>query len=253
MEKRSAIPGVLPLICVLTLAGCGAERQAKTEPAGAETSPKTDVLKAGAKAVQTDSPLDPMDVYLVGFHPMKEDPSHQMEAHHFCRQVNEDFAQCALFDGNTRDANLNGIEYIISEKLFNTLPEPERTYWHPHNYEILSGQLVGPGLPDIAEKELMRKKMNSYGKTWHVWHTNRGDKLPVGDAMLAWSFNRDGEIKPGLAEDRDRRMGIDSAAKRRDRQDLVPLAKPQSGVDDLKAKFPGARELPGVKDQKARM
>lgn len=54
-----------------------------------------------------------MNVYLVGLHPMKDHPEHQMEAHHFCRQVNEDFAQCTLFDGNTKDANLNGIEYII--------------------------------------------------------------------------------------------------------------------------------------------
>ncbi len=37
-----------------------------------------------------------------------------MEAHHYCRVVNDDLLQCVLFDGNTRDANLIGIEYIIS-------------------------------------------------------------------------------------------------------------------------------------------
>ena len=58
--------------------------------------------------------------------------------------MNQDFAQCALFDGNGRDARLNGVEYIISEKLFETLPHEERQYWHPHNAEILSGQLVAP-------------------------------------------------------------------------------------------------------------
>jgi hypothetical protein len=40
--------------------------------------------------------------------------------------------------------------------------------------------------------------MNSYGKTWHTWHTGRhdgepGDALPLGDPKLMWSFNRDGE------------------------------------------------------------
>lgn len=49
-----------------------------------------------------------------------------MEAHHFCRQVNQDFAQCILFDGNSENANLNGIEYIVSEKLFETLSTEER-------------------------------------------------------------------------------------------------------------------------------
>jgi hypothetical protein len=85
-----------------------------------------------------------MDIYPVGFHPMKDGPAHQMEAHHFCHQVNEDFAQCVLFDGSTAQARLNGFEYIISEKLFASLREAERKYWHPHNGEILSGQPVAP-------------------------------------------------------------------------------------------------------------
>jgi Protein of unknown function (DUF1264) len=224
-------------------------------PPGDDKSAKTRVLEAGAKLLQGQSPLGPMDVYLVGFHPMKEHPDHQMEAHHYCHQVNEDFAQCALFDGNGRTARLNGIEYIISEKLFATLPAAERAYWHPHNAEILSGQLVAPGTPAIAEKELMRGKMNSYGKTWHVWNTGAADlpadALPLGPPMLAWSFNRDGEARPGLVERRDERMGIDSADKRRQRADLAALARPQSGVDALRAAFPQARAIPGVVDQAA--
>ena len=187
-----------------------------------------------------------MDVYVTGFHPMKKDPKHQMEAHHFCRQVNEDFAQCVLFDGNGKEANLNGIEYIISEKLFETLPAAERQYWHPHNFEILSGQLQAPGLPAVAEKELMRKKMNSYGKTWHVWMTTQGDKLPFGDAMLAWSFNREGELDPALQSNFEKRHAP-TAEKRRERQDLTSLAKPQEGVDALKGKFDRpTQDLPGV-------
>ena len=135
------------------------------EPAGRPESAKTKALETGAATLQTDDPLEPMNVYLVGFQPLKDDRQQQFEAHHFCTQVNEDFAQCALFDGNTAEANLNGIECIISERLFERLPEKEKPYWHPHNGEILSGQLVAPGLPEIADKELMRSKLNSYGKT----------------------------------------------------------------------------------------
>lgn len=236
----------------VVLAACGGTREPATAPAGADTTAKTDVLKAGAKILQSDSPLGPMDVYLVGFHPMKDDPNHQMEAHHYCRQVNEDFAQCALFDGNTKEANLNGIEYIVSEKLFATLPDDEKSMWHPHNGEILSGQLAAPGLPNVAEKELMRSKMNSYGKTWHVWMTNKGARLPLGKPMLAWSFNRDGEARPGLVEDRDRKMGINSQELRKNREELRSLAKPQMGVDDLKGKFGRpTQDIPGVTDQKS--
>lgn len=249
---------IRPLLCAAVaavLAACG-ERTPQTTPPGAAKSGKTDVLEAGAKAAQANTPVGRLDIHLVGFHPIKADPAHQMEAHHFCRQVNEDFAQCALFDGNTAEANLNGIEYIISEKLYEALPEDERQYWHPHNYEILSGQLVAPRLPDAAEKELMRGKMNSYGKTWHVWNTGAtgqpGDKLPLGSALLAWSFNRDGELRPGLLAERDKRLGIDTRKKRESRLDLVGLAKPQGGVDALKGKFGRpTQDLVGVQDKAA--
>jgi hypothetical protein len=228
----------------------------KTAAGGEAKTAKTRSLETGARLMQGNAPVKGFDIYLVGFHPMKDHPEMQMEAHHFCHQVNEDFAQCVLFDGNTAKANMNGIEYIISEKLFNTLPEEERKYWHPHNGEILSGQLMAPGIPKAAEKSLMKQKVNSYGKTWHFWNTGMegeaGDKLPLGEPMLAWSFNRDGEILPGMLEKRDKAMDVDTAQRRQDRADLRTLAKPQSGVDDLKGKFGRpTQDIPGVVDVKA--
>jgi hypothetical protein len=231
------------------------EATPQVTPPGEEQSTKLRMLEAGANMLQQDAPPSQMNVYLVGFHPMKEQPEHQMEAHHFCRQVNQDFAQCALFDGNTSDANLNGIEYIISQTLFEQLPQQEREFWHPHNYEIQSGQLVGPGLPQVAEQELMESKMNSYGKTWHVWNTgyfgegNAADELPLGEPRLAWSFNRDGEARPGLVERMEERVGVDVQATREAREDLVELAEPQEGVNALQGKFERqTTPIPGVVD-----
>lgn len=92
-----------------------------------------------------------------------------MEVHHYCRQVKQDFAQCVLFDANSTEANMSGMEYIISEQLFALLPV----------------QLRAPG---IVKKEKIpdEGKMNSNGKTWHVWNTGQlGDALPLGDPMLA--------------------------------------------------------------------
>ncbi|MGQ9365109.1 OBAP family protein [Azospirillum sp. ST 5-10] len=226
----------------------------RARPAGGRKSGRTRALESGAHLLQGHWPLDDFDVYLVGFHPMKDDPERQCEAHHFCRQVNEDFIECALFDGNTADANLVGVEYIISERLFETLPPEERPYWHPHNAEILSGQLVAPGLPEVAEHALMRSKMNSYGKTWHLWDTGgthgEGDPLPVGEARLMWSFSRLGEARDWLIRERDRRMGVDTEAKRRARADLTGDARPQEGVDALRGRYAGpTREIPGVLDK----
>jgi Protein of unknown function (DUF1264) len=238
---RNGIAALACVGCGLILHACGGrDRSPTTREDGQSKTAQTSALETGSKILQTTAPVKQLDVYLVGFHPLKDHPAVQMEAHHYCSQMNEDFAQCALFDGNTNSAHLTGVEYIISEKLFGKLPAAERQYWHPHNYEILSGQLVAPGLPETAEKILLKQKMNSYGKTWHLWMSgadNGGDALPLGPPHLAWSFNYDGEVRPDLLQNRDRTMDIDTSKKRRDRQDLAPAAHPQQGADALKGKF----------------
>jgi len=109
-----------------------------------------------------------------------------------------------------------------------------------------------PGLPDAAEKEAMKTKVNSYGKTWHTWMTgvrgHQADPLPLGPPHLQWSFNRDGEADGGMVEERDRRMDLDSAKARQERQDLMQLARPQGGVDAMTGLFPNAKSIPGVTD-----
>lgn len=231
-------------------------RQSPVRPAGGRRSGWRAVLEAGASVLQDTAPLADFDIYVVGLHCARDDPGMQMEAHHYCRQVNQDLLQCVLFDGNTRDANLIGIEYIVSERLFAGLPDDEKPSWHPHNYEILSGQLVAPGLPERAERAFLKELMNSYGKTWHTWHTGRhdgepGDRLPLGPPMLMWSFNRDGESDEALKDDLQTHMKIDEAENRARRRSLADLAHPQHGVDAMAGCFPGATPLHGVVDSGA--
>jgi hypothetical protein len=229
------------------------ERKSPVEPAGEGRSLWRKTLEAGAALLQDTTPLKDFDIYVVGMHCAKGEPDMQMEAHHFCRQVNQDLFQCILFDGNTVDANLIGIEYIVSERLFDGLPEEEKPLWHPHNFEILSGQLSAPGLPEVAERALMEQLMNSYGKTWHTWHAGRhdgepGDRLPLGDPKLMWSFNRDGEAQESLKADFLANMKIDEKGKRAERQGFVDLAHPQRGVDEMADEFEGTTPVPGVVD-----
>ncbi|MET0340341.1 MAG: OBAP family protein [Polyangiales bacterium] len=220
-------------------------------PAGKPKEEDTRLLETSAQALQSFAPVSAVDTYLDAFHALKDDPSHAVEVHHFCRARNEEFTQCVMFDANTTEANLVGVEYIISERLFESLPEDEQRSWHPHNYEILSGQMVAPGLPALAERAVLEKKLNTYGKTWHTWDTatDAGKTLPLGPARLGWSFNADGELPKELASERDKRMNVDVASLRAARQDLAPQAHPQRGVHALSSAFPG-RSVPGyVKDR----
>jgi hypothetical protein len=247
--------GGIALVALTAIAACGGGNtptQGGEVAPGADRTAKTAALEAGADLMQAKAPVEKIAMYLSGFHVSKGDPTMQMEAHHYCNQANEDMAQCVLFDGNTAEARMMGVEYIISEQLYTTLPADEKAYWHPHNYEILSGQLRMPGLPDVAEKEALKGKINSYGKTWHTWmtgmHGKQGDPLPLGPSVLQWSFNRDGEDAPGMVADRDRRMDFNTADERRDRADLVSLARPQGGVNAMAGAFPNAKPVPGVTD-----
>jgi hypothetical protein len=46
-----------------------------------------------------------------------------------------------------------GIEYVIAEKLFETLPMEERRFWHSHKHEVESGMLK-LGMKSLIPSEL---------------------------------------------------------------------------------------------------
>lgn len=203
------------------LTGCGASNSpSPVKATGEETSAKMKVLATGATVIQSRPPIEAISTYLDGFHFYSGEQKGQMEAHHYVTVLNEDVMQAVIYDGNTRDAKLMGVEYIISERLFKTLPAAEKPYWHSHRYEVKSGSLVAPGLPEAAENPLMSKIVNTYGKTWHTWHTDRDKTLPLGAPALMMGFTADGQLNPQLLADRDHRFDIDSNQIRQSRQTI---------------------------------
>ena len=146
----------------------------------------------------------------------------QMEAHHYVSQLNEDVYQAIIFDGNGEDAKIMGIEYIITAKLFKTLPKEEKKLWHSHVYEVKSGTLIAPGIPDIAEHELMEKLVSTYGKTIHTWHTDQDRTLPIGSPMIMMGFTKDGQINPQMIAERDKRFKLSTEQIKKKRTD-IPL------------------------------
>lgn len=219
----------LPLLVALVVAalsGCGRESNTAssvTAP-GAPESAKTKALEAGAVVLQDKPPIEAINAYLDGFHFYNGRPKVQMEAHHYCAILNEDVIQCVIYDGNVRDAKIMGIEYIVSARLFAGLPEAEKALWHSHVHEVKSGQLVAPGIPEVAEKELMKKLVGTYGKTWHTWHTDLDKQLPLGVPQLMMGFTADGQGDPAMVAARDQRLGVDSAQKRKQREDIATPA-----------------------------
>ncbi|PNW84625.1 hypothetical protein CHLRE_03g151850v5 [Chlamydomonas reinhardtii] len=140
-----------------------------------------------------------------------------VDAFHMCVR-----AQCILYDSADPGARLIGIEYIISRRLFESLPLEERKFWHSHVYEVKSGMLIAPGVPGPAEDADMAKVINTYGKTWHTWQVDRGDPLPLGPPQLMMAYTADGQVPPAALAARDQEVGCDSAHVRRRRAHLAP-------------------------------
>jgi hypothetical protein len=204
------------------LMSCGGENTpSQVDAPGARESPKTQALEAGADLLQDKTPLESFNAYLDGFHFVSGDMRTQMEAHHFCSHLNEEVIQCVIFDGNGKQAKLAGIEYIVSKALFEKLPAEEKHLWHSHAHEVRSGQLIAPGIPAVAEHELMEKIAGTYGKTWHTWHTHGGADLPLGAPLLMMGFTADGQVDEAMVSERDRRFEVSSAEKRQQRADIA--------------------------------
>ncbi|RYY30843.1 MAG: DUF1264 domain-containing protein [Chitinophagaceae bacterium] len=215
MKKCTVYIGILAL-----LACGGGNTESNVQTPGAEKSGKSKVLETGAELLQSKSPLAAINAYLDGFHFYNGNINAQMEAHHYVSQLNEDVHQAIIYDGNTRHAKIMGVEYIISERLFATLPEEEKKLWHSHHYEVKSGELIAPGIPEVAEHELMEKLVSTYGKTIHTWHTDQERTLPLGSPMIMMGFTKDGQLKKELIEGRDKRFNVSTAEKRENRKDI---------------------------------
>ncbi|HEX2943116.1 MAG TPA: OBAP family protein [Rhodopila sp.] len=184
-------------------------------------SAKHRALDLAAAVMQPKYPLEAVSTYLNGFHFYADEMGRQVEAHHFCIHRTHDMHQCIIFDSNKPDARLIGIEYIISADRFRQLPEDEKRLWHSHHYEVKSGELIAPCIPEQAEHAYFEDLASTYGKTFHTWQIDRDD-FPYGIPQLMMGFTADGQVNQSMLDARDARIGV-SWRKRREQRADIPM------------------------------
>jgi len=206
--------------------GCGG---AEDVP-GEKTHLASHLMGMGSSMLQSFKPLNNICQHVCGLHVYDGDMSRQLVAHHYCSHLNEEVRQCVIYDSPTAQGKLIGVEYIISQKLFEGLPPEEKKYWHSHAYEVKSGMLVAPQIPEKVERMDMEKLVSTYGKTWHLWQIDRGDPLPYGPPSLMMAFTADGQAKPDLLAEKDKVTGVSSAERKKARED-IPFPTISAGAD----------------------
>jgi hypothetical protein len=103
---------------------------------GGKTTLKDSILENGAAATQNFAPVKAICAHLNAFHVYADDTSRTVEANHYCTHLSADVRQCLIYDAPKNPARLIGVEYMITKRLYEALPEEERKLWHSHEYEV---------------------------------------------------------------------------------------------------------------------
>lgn len=171
-------------------------------------------------------------LFFNGFHFVNGEMSHQMQANHHCAIISNDFIQCIIYDSHFMPSRLRGIEYIISKEAFANLSSEEKQLWHSHSYEVTSGSLIEPGIPQPVDDALMATLVTTYGKTFHTWRWDqRNNSLPLGIPELVMGFTADGQLDESETMTRDTEFGVNSTMVRGHRATIIQPVQPLYGAD----------------------
>ena len=183
--SRNSTKAPFLVACLVSLAaGMSLSNAMRGKPARADDAkPAHGQSAAGGKAPIQELLHCPLA--FAGVHLLKELPEHSRVAYHFCKEVNGDLSQCVLYDSTGPDAKLIGIEYLISDAVYQKMPPEEKAYWHDHKHEVDAGYLKSLTQTGDEEQRTLGKIRTCWGKVYHTWAS--GTDYPRGPARLFWS------------------------------------------------------------------
>lgn len=106
-----------------------------------------------------------------------DDPT--LRVYHYCKSNDKIVMVCQLYDSNSPNATLIGIEYIIDFNSYKALPDRDKPNWHYHKEEFTPSK-ANPLFPELNEqqqKEALDKLSETYGKSIITWNPN--DRVPA--------------------------------------------------------------------------
>jgi Protein of unknown function (DUF1264) len=108
---------------------------------------------------------------------MSDDPT--LRVWHYCKPNDKILIISQLYDSNSPNATLIGVEYMFTADAYNNLPEREKPNWHYHKEEFAPNR-ADPKFPQLSEQQqnaTLKGLEETYDKVIITWNPN--DKGPV--------------------------------------------------------------------------
>jgi hypothetical protein len=105
-----------------------------------------------------------------------DDPSLRVD--HYCKPNDKIAMVCQLYDGDSANATLIGVEYMVTQEQYDSLPDREKPYWHAHRVEFRPDR-ADPMMPELSAEEAkveMARLAPTWGKVIITW--NPADDMP---------------------------------------------------------------------------
>ncbi|KAL4204249.1 hypothetical protein AMTRI_Chr01g108820 [Amborella trichopoda] len=108
-------------------------------------------------------PVKQIQQHVCSFRLYSHDLTRQIRKHHhYVARVNQDFLQ--------------GVEYIVSDRIFESLQDEEKKLWHSHAYES----------PEMLQKAELSEMAKTNGKFWCTWQVDRGESSCFSSLWLSY-------------------------------------------------------------------
>lgn len=137
---------------------------------------------------ETAAPTQGYNAHAVGIRHIYGSPD--LEAHFYCKMNEKIMTTCQIYDNDSPNATLIGVEYIISPEDFNSLPNEEKPHWYIINQSL--AERANLRIPELSPEESQKALsgfLGTYGKLILTW--NPQNQLPSSLPQLVDLHNRE--------------------------------------------------------------
>jgi len=111
-------------------------------------------------------------------------PAHPSEiAHHWCKTISPTLIECQLYDTDSPNARLVGVETIVPTAVWQTFSPQEQALWHSHKTQLKKIQPTLPDTPENQRASVIAALEPTYGKVYILWDPI-STKNPTGQPSI---------------------------------------------------------------------